>query len=136
MDINSIQTGGIPMVRGTVGTTGEMGGTIGGGRPSWRISRKNTEGLFKFDGEIASYQSWKNRIRDHASEEWGSWREILDHAERVPHELKLEDLKYMNICGINGAQLSGDLWSPLALDRPEAVPQEDQDVAGHRRQWP
>ena len=85
----------------------------GAARPVWRISRKNTEGLFKFDGELANFQSWKNRIRDHASEEWPAWREILDHAERVDRVLTLEELATFDIQGVNAAQISSDLWSFL-----------------------
>ena len=77
-------------------------------RPAWKISRKNMEGLFKFDGEGSQYRPWKSRIRDHCSEEWPQWRDVLDHAEKVPYELRTEQLQNMTLFGVNAAALSSD----------------------------
>ena len=82
-------------------------------RPFWKINRKETDGLFKFDGELANYRAWKSRIRDHAAEEWAAWRQILDHAETVGRELSMEELERTTLFGVNGALLSNDLWSFL-----------------------
>ena len=71
------------------------------------------EGLFKFDGDMSQYKPWKSRVRDHCSEEWSYWRDVLDHAERVPYELKSEALNNMQLFGVNAAALSTDLWSFL-----------------------
>ena len=79
----------------------------------WKISRKNMEGLFKFDGENDKYKPWRSRIRDHCSEEWSFWRDILDHAEKVPYELKTEALQNSQLFGVNAAALSADRWSFL-----------------------
>jgi hypothetical protein len=57
------------------------------------------------------YKPWRNRIRDHASEDWHEWRQILDDVVKVPHEIKLEDLKNVTLCGVNAYTLSLDLWS-------------------------
>ena len=64
-------------------------------RPYWEIPRKTMDDSFKFDGEMSQYKPWKSRARDHCSEEWSYWRDVLDHAERVPHELKSEALNNM-----------------------------------------
>ena len=74
-------------------------------RPLWRISRKFTEGLIKFDGDLSQYRAWKNRIRDHASEEWPSWRIVLDNAERVQDVLTPDYLNSVTICGVNAMAL-------------------------------
>ena len=50
----------------------------------------------------------ETRIRDHASEEWPTWREVLDHAEKVTYELKTETLQNMQLFGINAASLSSE----------------------------
>ena len=43
----------------------------------------------------------------------GHWRDVLDHAERVPYEITLPMLQNTHMCGVNGADLSADLWSFL-----------------------
>ena len=68
-------------------------------RPFWRINRKETEGLFKFDGEDSNYRAWKSRIRDHASETWPVWRNILDDAENARHEMSFDKLATVNVHG-------------------------------------
>ena len=90
-----------------------QGGMYGPSRDIWRISRKNTEGLFKFDGVVSGYKAWKMRIRDRAAEEWPQWRDILDHAERASGELTLEYLQTIDLFGVNTASLSTDLWGFL-----------------------
>lgn len=82
-------------------------------RPFWRINRKETEGLFKFDGGLSGYRAWKSLIRNHASEEGPAWRQILDHAEGFDRELSLEELKHITVFGVNGLLLTNDLWSFL-----------------------
>ena len=89
------------------------GGGFQGARPVWRINRKETEGLFKFDGELANYRAWKSRVRDHASESWPEWREILDHAEATNDDLSLDRLATLDLYGVNGKVLANDLWSFL-----------------------
>ena len=69
--------------------------------------------IFKFDGELSQYRAWKSRIRDHASEDWPQWKQVLDHAERAGKELKVEDLQNLTLCGVNAQSLSSDLWSFL-----------------------
>ena len=84
-----------------------------GPRPLWRISRKNTEGLFRFDGTQADFKAWKNRIRDHASEEWPFWREVIDHAAKLPYALTPDFRSSISLYGVNGMHLAWDLWSFL-----------------------
>ena len=72
-----------------------------------------TEGLFKFDGKMEAYKPWKNRVRDHTSEDWPAWRQILDDVVKVPYELTHEVLQPIVLFGVPAAQLSADLWSFL-----------------------
>ena len=93
-------------------------------KPVWKISRKNTEGMFKFDGSPGEYRAWKSRVRDHCSEEWVYWRDILDHAEKLPYELKVDKLNNMTLFGVNAASLSSDVWvvsSQVAWANPFTV---------------
>ena len=82
-------------------------------RPLWKIPKQNTEGLFKFDGEMAQYKNWQNRVRDHASEEWPAWRDVLDHAATYKQELTMPYLQSTTLFGVNASHLSADLWSFL-----------------------
>ena len=102
-------------------------------RPLWKIPRKNMEGLFKFDGELGQYKPWKSRIRDHCSEEWAQWRQVLDHAERVPYGLKTEHLQNTTLFGISASALSSDLWSfLLRWIWSTSVPPPNEDCPEHR----
>ena len=82
-------------------------------KPMWKIQRSNTEGLFPFDAELNKYRSWKNRIRDHASEELPFWRTVLDDATSTTMPITKELLQTMDFSSVNGEQLSNDLWSFL-----------------------
>ena len=81
------------------GYSQDQWGGQGETRPFWRINRRETDGLFKFDGELANYRAWKSRIRDHVSESWPAWRDVLDHAENASEDLTLEKLKGLNVFG-------------------------------------
>ena len=78
-----------------------------------RISRKNTEGLFKFDGAQADFKAWKKRIRGNASEEWPFWREVLDHSAKLQHPLTPDYLSSNYVFVVNGIHLASDIWSCL-----------------------
>ena len=80
---------------------------------TWKIPRNNTEGLIKFDGALSDYKNWKNRIRDHSSEGWTPWREILDMAATARKEHRMEELESCTWHGVPAHHLSADLWSFL-----------------------
>ena len=88
-------------------------GTHSPQRPPWKINRKNTDALTPFNGVLEHYRDWVARIRDHVSEDWAAWREILDHSAQAPEELRPEQLKRMTIYGVNAWDLASDLWSFL-----------------------
>ena len=72
-----------------------------------------TEGLFKFDGNLAEYKAWKNRLRDHTAESWPPWRQVLDYFEKSPEALTTDYLNSVTVHGVNAMSLSADLWSFL-----------------------
>ena len=85
----------------------------GGKDPCWRIRRENADAMFKFDGELDRYRSWKNRIRDHASEYWPLWRTLLDQSAEAKSEIDWMTLQSMDFGCVTADHLSSDLWSFL-----------------------
>ena len=106
-------------------------------RPPWKINRKNTDALTPFNGVLEHYRDWAAWIRDHVSEDWASWREILDHSSQAPEELRPEQLKRLTIYGVNAWELSTDLWSFLLKQiGPTLYARRMTFWHEHRRQWP
>ena len=83
------------------------------GAPDSKMQRNITKGLFKFDGELSLDRSWESRIREHGAEKSPFWRQVLDNAEWVTHELKVDKLGNVNLSGVSASSLSSDLWSFL-----------------------
>ena len=68
-------------------------------RPAWKINRKGTDHLSKFDGNVSNFKLWVYHLVDHISEDWVQWREILEDAQTVPNPILNADLEKMKVEG-------------------------------------
>ena len=69
------------------------------------------------------------------SEDWSSWRQALDFAAGVQAEMEPAWLQQVTLCGVNGWELSSDLWSFLTRWIGPHLYQRGmrmgQDIEGH-----
>ena len=73
------------------------------GKIQWRISQKYTESLMIFNNKSAEYRLWKEKMTDHISHNWMTWRHLLELAEKSTNPIPNNDARAMIKFGGNGS---------------------------------
>ena len=84
----------------------------GDGKPQWKISRKHPDALTKLIGNSSEHMYWRERMTDHTSHDWMTWRHVHDVALKSNKPISLgqsQNLDFGN--GVAGQDLAIDLWN-------------------------
>ena len=106
-----------------------------GGVRAFQISRKNTQALQVFSGDMSKYTAWRSRIVDHLVECYWRWEEVLEVTMRCTHPITREYLESLHVgFGDSAWPIAVDLEAFLVRFFSESMYERRENLAGGSRE--
>ena len=87
--------------------------TLGDQKPDWKINRKNTASVTKWNGKREEHKTWATKVKDHLILGHEKYLDLMQWVETQPCRLSFEVLDQISPQGLSLRNISRELWSFL-----------------------